>query len=118
LILTTGLEDAYSKTRFTKVHKILQRNWPFIIASNPVNWVSRPVAIIERHVKDDRTDAYSNDGEYLTPDEFAMNAHGKRYAFYWWNAQGITKKFIEPRKRVIIIRDSDIEAVNLMLRRH
>lgn len=117
LIVSTGLEDQYSPEQFRKVYQIIHSEWSHEISTNPIFLTNR-LGLIEFHSPRNGIQIYSNDGEYISPRLFAKRMRIRRYelGFYWWDAQGITDKFIEPRKRKIVIRKSDINEVNKLLK--
>lgn len=143
-IVTTGLEDDLSTTRYRARVKLLKRVLPpwVRIGRNPnaQNYDSWGASVIELHGDSPRDlhgrarGAWSNDGAdvylsrarrpacaYITPARLLSGLreagrHGY-YSFAWFQAQGgCTERFIEPRKRRITLFAADIRALNKILR--
>lgn len=141
VLISPGLEHAWSKGKQKKVFQIARKYWSGPLVNNPVGYdakiaLSSLSPYVELHAPESKFRGapciYSNDG-------FDINLSGQRrirgalsvsgllaqieryrkrcdYVEIWWNTQGATARFTKPSKRDFRLYHSDVVEVNKILR--
>lgn len=149
IIISTGLEDNFTKKAFLEVLAIYREELyetNYSILRNPLKQTQYDqslnlVDVVELHSFDsffiNNNCVFSNDGvdiDLLTSRKpidiierplsvteigyvFSTYISYCRDVFLWWNTQGVTNKFIPPKKRTISLNHEDLRKIKKLIRR-